>query len=219
MRLETVFHDAIKASGIADACSNYILMDRDAPIKASAILPTLILQCAVDWPNEHRPMLWELQFETIIFGPLAALNHTYGKECGALDAMAAFVAALETPIVEHEALLATIPVTLQTQPIVQLACGELKSRRNTINALRSDATITQEGDALDVAVYSRDFQIAGMRLSEDRNRRRAGERLGGYGSAQIRPQKSSGILPPDDVESILDAARRVLATWDDLPDC
>jgi hypothetical protein len=206
--VELVFREAIPVSGIAHSSSNYYRMDPNAPDNARQMLPKLVSKCAREWPPEHRAKLWLLPFEILVFGPLNALHHTYGESCGASEAMTAFVSALEAPISEHEALLVDVPEAARMQPTVQLALKELGVRRYTIRKLRDEAIVIQDGEELNIAVYP-----AGAFLTRGEKLRRLRAR------AQSWSNQSSEATQSEAVQMPLDTARRVAATWNDMPFC
>jgi hypothetical protein len=88
-----------------------------------------------------------------VVAPLKALHNKYGESCGASDAMAAYVSALETPVAAHESTLSEIPGSARTNLVVQLALCELGGRRKIIRALREKA-YTKEDDGLDAVFHN-----------------------------------------------------------------
>ncbi len=201
-RVELVFSAAIQASGIANSWSNYFWMNPEAQIDAAAILPALVSKCAREWPANHRIRLWHIPFEGTVVGPLEALHHTHGDACRASDAITDFISALEAPIAEHEVLLTNIPESACKYHCVRLALKEIQVRRSTIQALRSRATITRDGDQLDIKVYPDDHYKTSNGLEELRS------------ATLVDPQ-----APPKKLQHFIDIARRVQGAWQDIPYC
>lgn len=123
--------------------------------------------------------------------------------------MNAFLSALATPIAEHEVLVTGISEADQKHFMVQLAFKELQVRQSTIRALRSRAKITKNGDWLVIETYLTTCKAEYDRLSKLRDR------------ASVVSRDFLGASKPDNVEMVFvfDLARRIEATWSDLPFC
>jgi hypothetical protein len=210
--VELVIRDAIPLSGITRAWSNYISIDPNASSEVSAILSALVLQCALSWQRvpEHLVRLWFLQFETLVIGPLQALDYVFGSRCRASEAMSAYIYDLEVPIIEHEGLLSCAPEAARRHPTVQLALGELGIRRRTIAALRKGPTIKRNGDELDVRIYGEDVSIAFDEWNETRNWLEVCE-----DSFDTNAENKWS----EEDERVLNIGRRVFAFWRDVPSC
>jgi TIR domain len=207
-RVELVLRDAIPASGIMHAWSNYFSLDANAPFDAAVVLPALVLRCARGWPPERRAELWWVPFEMLVCGPLRALDGAYGPRCRALEAMATYIATLEEPVAQHEKLLTNITETDRAHPAVQLAIGELHARRNTIVALRNAPTITRNGNTFDVKIYSVNFTTA--RTAWEEARCLLEYQVSDYTADEWQTQE---------IEQKIEVARRILAVWKGIPSC
>jgi hypothetical protein len=165
VKLEEVLRAAALDSGIAYSSSNFFAMRTQAPNDASVVLPTLVAQCARDWPSDLRARLWAPNFELLVFGPLAALDHSYGEACGAAAAIRAYASAMEAPLLEDEGRLRDLPKGTASLVVVRLAHAELEARRRTIDALYERAEIRREGSLLKVEVFSflPDFEASAAR--------------------------------------------------------
>ena len=135
-----------------------------------ALLPELVLYFLQTWPREHQVDIWRLDFENLVLVPLHALRYFNAARFRASDAISCLIYSLEEPVAEHEERLTDVPTDALTEPIVQLALGELHDRRNRIRELRKLPEIRRDGDEFDISIYSMEYRVAVMRWGMEQGR-------------------------------------------------